>query len=65
MEFAFTWGDCVKVAESAPANLRPGARAAIVGLDDRADQPAYTVEFGDGSDAEIAETMLEACPDDS
>lgn len=66
----FTWGDSVVVRSSAPAHFRPGAVAAVVGTTEVTPRLAaelgasvgsivYTIEHGDGSDALVAEDLLE------
>jgi len=65
----FTWGDSVQIAEGAPANVRPGSPAAVVGISEQHQRRGshlqefptgvvYTVEFEDGSDAEVHEDHL-------
>ena len=65
----FTWGDSVRIAEAAPANARPGSRASVVGISEQHERHGshlqrfpsgvvYTVEFEDGSDAEVHEDHL-------
>jgi hypothetical protein len=59
----FTFGDEVKVKDSAPPSVHPGTRGAIVSIQSAEDRPRYTVEFGDGSDCEIEEDFLEKVSD--
>jgi hypothetical protein len=58
-----------KFAEGAPANVRPGSPAAVVGFSEQHERlgsylqefpsgVVYTVEFEDGSDAEVHEDHL-------
>ena len=63
----FTYDDVVKVLESAPAELRPGCKAWIVGVFEKPsgkyfsafpDGVVYTVEFEDGSSTEVHESNL-------
>jgi hypothetical protein len=65
----FTWGDSVRIAEGAPANVRPGSPAEVVGFSEQHKRRGsylqefptgvvYTVEFEDGSDAEVHEDHL-------
>lgn len=65
----FTWNDIVETVEHAPAHLRPGSRAWVVGISAPhqrsgsflAEHPTryvYTIEFEDGSSADAAEAML-------
>jgi hypothetical protein len=60
----FTWGDSVRIAEDAPANVRPGSPAEVVGITEQHERQGfasgvvYTVEFEDGSDAEVHEDHL-------
>ena len=66
----FTYADVVRVIEHAPREMRPGAKAWIVGVV-KADQrhgpyhekfapgPVYTIEFEDGSSTDIDELSLE------
>jgi hypothetical protein len=61
----FTWGDSVRIAEAAPASVRPGSAAEVVGVTEH--HPSgivYTVEFEDGSDAEVHEDHLIPLNDD-
>lgn len=66
----FTWGDLVVVNASAPARFRPGAAASVVGVLEVVPRLAaelgtpvgsivYTLEFSDGSDAQVVEDLLE------
>ena len=70
----FTWGDSVRVSPRAPAEWRPGTCGSVVGFMGQrgaeagqpdAGQPEaergvmYTVEYGDGSSAEVPEAYLE------
>jgi hypothetical protein len=66
----FTWDDTVKAVPDAPAELRPGICASVVGMslkqDRRGDYLArfpsgvvYTIEFEDGSSVEAPEHLLE------
>ncbi len=59
----FTYGDTVKVNESADVKLRPGQTGSIVGIQPSQGQTTYTVEFGDGADCEIDESLLEGGDD--
>jgi len=65
----FTWNDIVETVEHAPARLRPGGRACVVGISaphERsgsflAEHPTgyvYTIEFEDGSSVDAGEAML-------
>jgi hypothetical protein len=65
----FTWGDSVRIAEDAPANVRHGSPAEVVGVSEQHERQGsylqgfasgvvYTVEFEDGSDAEVREDHL-------
>jgi len=65
----FAWNDIVETTEEAPAYLRPGSRAWVVGISaphERsgsflAEHPAgyvYTIEFEDGSSVNAEEAML-------
>jgi hypothetical protein len=65
----FTWGDSVRIAKNAPANVRPGSPAEVVGVSEQHERRGsylgefrsgvvYTVEFGDGTDAEVHEDHL-------
>lgn len=66
-----TWGDTVRVKESAPTTLRPGAFAAVCGMTDvestvRAEllgvaigTTVYLIEFSDGAAVETAGMWLE------
>jgi hypothetical protein len=56
-----TWGDFVRVASAAPENLRPGEVGDVVGFrghPDQAGEILYTVEYGDGSSAEVPGQFL-------
>lgn len=67
----FTWGDFVKVITSAPVKYRPGELGDVCGvwaIDSAENSEArgeplgttiYTVEFGDGTSAEIPGCYLE------
>lgn len=66
----FTWDDTVKVRLSAPPNLRPGNLASVVGISLQPERKGeylrqfpygvvYTIEFEDGSDAQIEEGLVE------
>jgi hypothetical protein len=55
----FTFGDEVKVKDSAPTSLRPGRLGAIVSIQTSEERSSYTVEFGDGADCEIDEDFLD------
>jgi len=75
MENKFTWGDSVVIAESAPTRFHPGEFASVCGFYQIASKNSakefecnvkdwiYTVEFGDGSDIQIAELYLNNDPD--
>jgi hypothetical protein len=65
----FTWGDSVRISEDAPANVRPGSPAVVVGISEQHERQGsylqgfasgvvYTVEFEDGSDAEVHKDHL-------
>jgi len=65
----FTWGSSVKVAAGAPAKARPGSAAEVVGVSEQHERSGsyllafpsgvvYTIEFEDGSDAEVHEDHL-------
>ena len=67
----FTWGDSVQIAEGAPADLRPGSMAVVVGLSEERHGSflerfphgmVYTVEYEDGSSVELHEDHLVALP---
>ena len=53
-----TWGDVVRVDANAPNDLRPGELGSVVGWWDFADGRKYTVEYGDGSSAEIPARLI-------
>lgn len=54
----FTWGDAVRIVNSAASPLRAGAYAAVVGVNDATG--SYTVEYEDVTDAnEVSESLLE------
>jgi hypothetical protein len=54
----FTWGNLVIVSASAPTHMRPGELGDVVAITHRATETTYTVEFGDGRDAEVPESLL-------
>lgn len=65
----FNYDDIVQVTANAPSELRPGEKAWIVGVfEDRPGKyfekfpegTVYSVEFEDGSSADIHESMLVA-----
>ena len=70
---AINWGDLVRVKATAPAAMRPGEIAEVVGLREVEDEHQSVefgvpvgericqIEFGDGSDMEIAAIWVEAC----
>ena len=51
-----TWGDTVIVSAGAPAEYRPGQIASVVAFG--SDPPLVTVEFGDGTDAQVPPHLL-------
>jgi hypothetical protein len=65
------WGDEVRIAAGAPAAARPGSHAHIMAMTRVVDEHlastwsvlpgtiVYTVEFSDGTDAQVADTWLE------
>ena len=66
----FAYGDVVRVMESAPAEMRPSAKAWVVGVfeadqrrgrhfDQFAPGSVYSVEFEDGSSIDVHESNLE------
>jgi hypothetical protein len=54
----FRWGDTVRVDELAPPGLRPGQLGEVLGVSETGDGMTYTVEFGDGKDAQVPATLL-------
>ena len=69
----FKWGDSVLIAKDSPANLRPGSPAEIVGMSEPHQRQGsylmqfpggvvYTVEFADGSEAEVHEDHISPQP---
>lgn len=69
MKPKFSYDDIVQVRLTANSDLRPGAKAWIVGVFDTRPGPyfdkfpegaVYTIEFEDGSSLEIHEQDLEA-----
>lgn len=65
----FTWGDIVRISDNAPAIMRPGSPAEIVGISEQHQRHGsylrqfpsgvvYTVEFEDGNDAGVHESYL-------
>ena len=69
-----TWGDSVRIKESAPAEFRPAARAAVVGIRDvetEAQSAQFAapigaqllvVEFSDGEAIELAAAWVDVIP---
>lgn len=57
-EQKFTWGDTVVVHASAPSPMRPGAVGEVVGFTRKSDETTYTVEFGDGRDVQVPQSLL-------
>ena len=67
----FTWGDAVQVCASAPEEFRPNAYGSVCGLRQTCANAAapsvvadgcrylYTVEYSDGTSAEIPEELLQ------
>lgn len=67
----FTWGDLVRVSEDAESTMRPGDLADVVAITEinsevlaksygaPLGETVYTVEFGDGSSAEVPERWLD------
>lgn len=67
----FTWGDSVTIRKNSPAKFHPGEFASVCGfykvqsqeiakeLECEIDDWAYTIEFGDGSDIQVAERYLD------
>jgi hypothetical protein len=54
----FTWGDLVIVSAAAPTQMRPGELGDVVGITEQTTETIYTIEFGDGRDAEVPESLL-------
>jgi hypothetical protein len=54
----FTWGDLVTVIPTAPTRMRPGEVGDVVGITEQKTETIYTIEFGDGRDAEVPESLL-------
>lgn len=48
-----TWGDEIHISETAPQEYHPGERGSVCGFWGEGASLRYTVEFGDGSSAEI------------
>jgi len=71
----FTWNDYIVIKNDAPHQFHPGEIGVICGMSKiESDETArkyhssvgswtYTVEFGDGSDTQIAECYLERYQD--
>jgi hypothetical protein len=55
----FSWGDSVRVKDEAPAELRPGDIGDVVAITGDGAEVLYTIEFGDGTDTQIAEYLLD------
>jgi hypothetical protein len=60
MEFRFTYGDEIRVKNAAPSQFRPGQLAAVCSVRELQGSVLYLIEFGDGSDTEISESLIEA-----
>ena len=67
---SYTWNDTVRVKDAAPVACRPGALASVVGISEVTERKGdflkkfpegvvYTIEFEDGSSAELHEALLE------
>jgi hypothetical protein len=59
----FTWGDSIRVMDTAPSEFRPGAYAAVCGVtepDATRSEHYYTIEYDDGTSVDIAERHLAA-----
>jgi hypothetical protein len=56
--FKFDWGQLISVKANAPSIFRPGTLGSVVGMGIIGGIAAYTIEFGDGTDLEIAEEFL-------
>lgn len=65
----FTWGASVRIAEGAPVSVRPRSVAVVVGISEQRERHGsyldtfpsgvvYTVEYEDGSSAEVHEDHL-------
>lgn len=70
----FTWGNAVQISNDAPASVRRGGSGVVVGVSEQAERHGsyldrfphgvvYTVEFEDGSDADVCEDDLVLLPD--
>ena len=71
--FNITWGDLVRVKEDAPASMRPGSVAEVVGIreietHEQARQfgaaiggKVYLIEFGNGDAVEVPASTIETC----
>lgn len=59
----YTYGDSVRVSKGAPAELRPGSYASVVALG-TPNRPELTIEYDDGSDAEVLPELLEPFEDE-
>jgi hypothetical protein len=62
--FIYYWGDTVRVATTAPANMRPGELGSVCGMEEVGNRRQYTVEYSDGSSTEILEEWLERADDE-
>lgn len=72
-----SWGDTVRIKDSASPTMRPGSLAAVCGMREveTAEQAKqfgsaigttlYLVEFGDGSSLEIPEEYVEVANDNA
>ncbi|WP_256079459.1 hypothetical protein [Massilia sp. YIM B04103] len=74
MDSKFNYGDIIQIASDAPAELRAGERGWIVGIfterqgsgfDHFPPGVVYTVEYEDGSSAEVHEMHLRLDPEES
>ena len=72
-----TWGNTVKVKQTAPPVLRPGQYASVCGIREIENREQelkfcspvgttlYLIEFGDGISFEIREDLIELVEDDN
>ena len=60
-EQTFAWGEEVRVASNAPANLRPAQHGSVCGVRKLGCSATYIyiVEFSDGTAIEIPQDLLE------
>jgi hypothetical protein len=59
-KFIYDWGEAVRVATTAPNEMRPGQICSVCGMRALNGINLYLVEFSNGESLEIPEQHLEA-----